>query len=237
MSAVAHAALLVAFPVAAAIIGSIAASFRQLNATITSGVQHFAGGVVIAALAGEVLPDLRKDAHLPVVVTAFAAGVAFLIALESYSRRVEARTDAPAIPIGLVATVGIDLLIDGVLVGVGATLGSRQALIITIALTLDILFLALSVSAELSSRGASKRAAALVPSLLGLLTAVGAIGGAATFGNASAATGAGVLAFGTAALFYLVTEELLIEAHETRDTPILTASFFVGFIIIYALAA
>ena len=92
------------------------------------------------------------------------------------------------------------------------------------------------MSAELSSHGASKRAAALVPSLLGLLTAAGAIGGAATFGNASAATQAGVLAFG-AALLYLVTEELLIEAHETRDTPILTASFFFGFIIIYALAA
>lgn len=237
MSPVAHAAVLVAFPVAAAIIGAIAASVRQLNATLASGVQHFAGGVVIAALAGEVLPDLRKDAHLPVVLIAFAAGVALLMALESYGRRVEARTDASAVPIGLVATVGIDLLIDGVLVGVGATLGSRQALILTIALTLEILFLALSVSAELSSRGASTRTAALVPSLLGLLTAVGAIGGAATFGHASTAIQAAVLAFGAAALLYLVTEELLVEAHETRDTPILTASFFLGFILIYALAA
>lgn len=237
MSPVTHAVVLVAFPVAAAIIGAIAASFRQLNAKIASGVQHFAGGVVIAALAGEVLPDLRKDAHLPVVLISFAAGVVFLIALESYSRRVEARANAPVVPIGLAATVGIDLLIDGVLVGVGATLGSRQALILTIALTLEILFLALSVSAELADRGASRRAAALVPSLLGLLTAVGAIGGAATFGSASTAVQAGVLAFGAAALLYLVTEELLVEAHETRDTPLLTASFFLGFILIYALAA
>lgn len=237
MSAVAHAAVLVAFPVAAAIVGAVAASFRSLNAKVASGVQHFAGGVVIAALAGEVLPDLRKDGHLAVVLVAFAAGVAFLIALESYSKRLEARANAPVIPIGLVATVGIDLLIDGVLVGVGATLGSRQALILTMALTLEILFLALSVSAQLTGRGASRRAAALVPSLLGLTTAVGAIGGAAIFGNASTATQAAVLAFGAAALLYLVTEELLIEAHETRDTPMLTASFFLGFIIIFALAA
>lgn len=237
MSAIAHAATLVAFPVAAAITGAVGASFSRLNATVASGVQHFAGGVVIAALAGEVLPDLRKDGHLWIVVIAFTAAVAFLIALETFSGRVEARADAPVIPIALVVTVGIDLLIDGVLVGVGSTLGSRQALILTIALSLEILFLALSVSAELTDRGASKRAAALVPSLLGLATAVGAVGGAAAFGNASTATLAAVLAFGAAALLYLVTEELLVEAHETRDTPILTASFFLGFILIYALAA
>lgn len=142
-----------------------------------------------------------------------------------------------AIPAGLVATIGVDLLLDGVLVGVGATLGSRQALILTIALTLEILFLALSVTAELTERGASRAAAAAVPSLLGLLTAVGAIAGAAVFGNASRAVQAAVLAFGAAALLYLVTEELLTEAHETHDTPPLTAAFFAGFILIYALAA
>ncbi len=119
------------------------------------------------------------------------------------------------IPTGLIVTVGIDLLIDGVLVGVGATLGSRQALVITIALTLEILFLALAVAAELAERGAGRRAAALVPSLLGLLTAVGAISGAAAFGNASTTAQTAVLAFGAAALLYLVTEELLAEAHET----------------------
>jgi ZIP family zinc transporter len=237
VSALGHAATLVAFPVVAAIIGAIAASLARPGAKLTSGVQHFAGGVVIAALAGEVLPDLRKDGHLVVVIIAFAAGVGFLIALEAYSRRVEARTNAPVIPIGLIVTVGIDLLIDGVLVGVGATLGNRQALIITIALTLEILFLALSVTGELIGRGASRRTAALVPSLLGTITAVGAIGGAAIFGNANTTTQAAVLAFGAAALLYLVTEELLTEAHETRDTPALTAAFFLGFITIYALAS
>jgi ZIP family zinc transporter len=39
-----------------------------------------------------------------------------------------------------------------------------------------------------------------------------------------------VLGFATAALLYLVTEELLVEAHETTETPLLTAAFFIGFI-------
>jgi len=92
-------------------------------------------------------------------------------------------------------------------------------------------------SAELASRGATRRAAAGIPSLLGLATAVGAIGGAALLGTASTAVQAGVLAFGAAALLYLVTEELLVEAHEGPETPLLAGMFFLGFIAIYALAA
>lgn len=40
-----------------------------------------------------------------------------------------------------------------------------------------------------------------------------------------------VLSFGLAALLFLVTEELLIEAHEETETPLLTLSFFVGFLL------
>jgi ZIP family zinc transporter len=39
-----------------------------------------------------------------------------------------------------------------------------------------------------------------------------------------------VLAFGAAALMFLVTEELLTEAHEEKETPLLTATFFAGFL-------
>ena len=39
------------------------------------------------------------------------------------------------------------------------------------------------------------------------------------------------LAFTRAALLFLVTEELPAEAHETPDVPLVTALFFVGFLI------
>ena len=40
----------------------------------------------------------------------------------------------------------------------------------------------------------------------------------------------GFLAFGLMALLYLVTEELLVEAHEKPDSPAISALFFVGFL-------
>ena len=41
-----------------------------------------------------------------------------------------------------------------------------------------------------------------------------------------------VLSFGAAALLYLVTEELLREAHEERSSTGGTAMIFVGFLLI-----
>lgn len=46
----------------------------------------------------------------------------------------------------------------------------------------------------------------------------------------------GVLAFGLAALLYLVTEELLVEAHEVRENTITTAMFFAGFLVLLLVA-
>lgn len=40
------------------------------------------------------------------------------------------------------------------------------------------------------------------------------------------------LAFGAAALVYLVTEELLVEAHEVKETPWSAAMFSAGFLAI-----
>ena len=45
----------------------------------------------------------------------------------------------------------------------------------------------------------------------------------------------GFLAFGLVALLYLVTEELLVEAHETPDRPWVAAMFFVGFLLLLLL--
>lgn len=45
-----------------------------------------------------------------------------------------------------------------------------------------------------------------------------------------------MLSFATVALLYLVTEELLTEAHEQPDTPLLTTMFFVGFLSLLLLS-
>jgi ZIP family zinc transporter len=59
--------------------------------------------------------------------------------------------------------------------------------------------------------------------------------GVLALGGASEATIAGILAFGAAALMYLVTEELLVKAQKVPQTPVSTTLFFVGFLSIFLL--
>ena len=242
MSLVGQAATLVAFPVGAAVVGSTVATVRRPGPRLVSGVQHFAAGVVLAALVGEVLPDLREEGNLPWAVVGFVVGAAVMLSLGAWERRQDARerslverAAAYTLPVGLLAAVGIDLVLDGLLVGLGATLGSEAGLVLTIALTVEILFLSLSVVGELLDEGVPRARAALICILLGLGTAAGAIGGAAVLGDASPQVLAAVLAFGSVALLYLAVEELLVEAHEERETTLLGAMFFAGFLLIYVL--
>lgn len=234
--------LLVIFPVLAAIVGAVVPVLRPPGARLTSGVQHFAAGAVIAAIALDVLPGLRQQGHLGIAAVGFVLGAAVLLGvrqLETRPRRgVGDDSRSVGLPIGLLVAVGVDLLVDGILVGLSvATLGLAQGVALTIALTLVVLPLSLSVGVELSSRGAGVVKAALIPPLLSLALPVGAFGAAALLGSAPAAVLAGIFALGVAALLFLAVEELLVEAHETVDTPLLAAMFFVGFFALYILDA
>ena len=228
------------FPVLAAVVGAVIPAFRPPGARLTSGVQHFAAGAVLAAIALDVLPGLRQQGHLGVATIGFVLGAAVLLGVRHLEASGDVTSDrhADGLPIGLLVAVGADLLVDGILVGLSvATFGTDQGVVLTIALTLVVLPLALSVAVELSSRGASRVKSALIPMLLTLFLPMGAIGAVVLLGSAPAAVLAGVFALGVAALLFLAAEELLVEAHETVDTPLLAAMFFVGFFALYLLDA
>lgn len=256
MSLAGQAAVLVSFPVAAGAAGAAVAAVKRPGPRVVSGLQHFAAGVVVAALAGELLPDLRHEGNLGWAVAGFSVGVTLVLSLAVYGRRLDDRQAAPQqgggaardlgagmapqasavrLPVGLLATVAVDLLIDGLLIGLGVRLGSTQGLILTIALTLEILFLTLSLAAELTERGLPARRVIVICTGLAMCTAVGAIGAAAALGGVGPSVLAFMLAFGAAALLYLAVEELLVEAHEQTETSLLSAMFFAGFLAIYVL--
>ncbi len=227
---------LVAFPVLAGVVGGAVAVLRPPAPAVVRGVQHFAAGVVMAAVAGEVLPQLRDRGPLWLVVIGFAAGVALLVGMR-YLEGGEKAQVAGALPVGFLVVVGVDLFVDGLLVGTGAAVSTETATVITIALTVEVLFLGLSVALQLVSSGASRLVAASITAGLSLLVAGGAILGALVLGGAGDAVLSLVLAFAAAALLWLVVEELLVEAHETPERPWMAAMFFVGFLALFCLEA
>jgi len=229
---VATAATLVAFPVLAGIAGSVLAMVRTPSAPLVAGVQHLAAGVVMAAVAGEVLPDLTERGSVGLVVAGFAAGVALLVILQRFEGD-EPTTEA--IPLGFLIVLGVDLFVDGLLVGAGAAVSTRTAVVLTIALTVEVLFLALAATLQLARARVGKLRAVLTIAGVCLLLAVGAILGSLLLAGAGDATLTVVLAFAAAALLWLVVEELLVEAHEGRERPWMPVMFFVGFLTMYCL--
>jgi ZIP family zinc transporter len=89
------------------------------------------------------------------------------------------------------------------------------------------LFLGLSVAASLGS--ASKARVVAITAGVVITLPIGAAAGLLLDGLPATIL-SGFYAFGLIALLYLVTEELLKEAHETEDTALMPIAFFVGFI-------
>jgi len=115
------------------------------------------------------------------------------------------------------------------LISLSFAAGERQGLLITIAMTLEVLFLGVATTAAM--RGPKARSQVLATTITFAVLRMAAAGiGAYFLASASPPVLDGVLSFGVAALLYLVTEELLTEAHEVDETPLLTSMFFIGFL-------
>ena len=237
----------VSFPVVATVVGGIVATFYPPGPRLSSGFQHLAAGVVFAAAASELLPQISAEHRSPPVILGFLLGLFLMLgvkwALEhtvggegtGQQGRAGAGGGSGAFPAGLVVTVGVDILIDGLLIGAGFAAGEEVGFILTVALTLELLFLGLSTAAALNEDAVGRAKSVGTVAGLGLLALVGAVAGSLLLGNLSGGALDVVLAFGVAALLYLVTEELLVEAHEREDTPWVTALFFIGFLVLFVL--
>ena len=220
-------------PAVALIVGGTVAAFRTPSAAVRSAVQHIASGVLFAALATELLPDVMHRRMPVVTVLGFAAGVAMMLGLKALTARWEgtgAEQTATKLPVSLIVTSGVDIALDGLLIGIGFAAGQRQGVLLTIALTLEVLFLGVSSAAALGGAAGSKLRIVAVSALFAVLLLVGAGTGAAFLRGASPVLIDALMSFGLAALLYLVMEELMVEAHEVPETPLLTSMFFVGFI-------
>jgi ZIP family zinc transporter len=209
-------------PLAGLILGALAAVFRPPGPTMKSAIQHFAAGVVFAAAASEILPGLKHEgAALPIALGG-GLGVLTMLLVKEAGRRFGGST-------GLAAVGAIDILIDGLVLGVGFVAGQAQGRLLTVALTVEVVFLGLTTTLALQQQIASRFVLLAMAFGIGLLLPLGGfLGGLA--GSLPRPYLDAFFAFALIALLYLVTEELLVEAHEQPETPLITATFFIGFL-------
>ncbi len=209
-------------PVVAVLIGSLFAVSRRPSDAFVSAMQHLAAGVVFAAAAAEILPQVMHEGSPIATFTGGALGILVMLSLKALEGRASG-------PIAMLGAVAVDILIDGLVLGLAFVAGGKAGVLLTIALTLEVLFLGLTVTTELGKTIKSKARIIGITMGIALLLPIGAAIATpvATFPPVVIA---GFLSFGLMALLYLVTEELLVEAHEKPDTPLISAMFFIGFL-------
>ncbi|MDR5751339.1 MULTISPECIES: hypothetical protein [unclassified Caballeronia] len=229
-------AVLTVSPLIAAGAGAFVASIKTPGARATSVIQHFTGGIVFAAAALELLPQDRTHSTAPVVI-GFVLGLILMLTIRQLCTKLERRFEDSSLPTGLIIVTAIDLIVDGLVLGIAFSAGEETGLILTVALTLEVLFLALSVGTALAAARVRRLWTLGAPVLLAALLSISAVGGHVLFAGLPANFYAVLLGLGTVALIYLVTEELLVEAHEVPETSIATAAFFLGFIVFFIIEA
>jgi len=237
-----------AVPVVFTVVGAAVGVYWPAMERWRAHVLHLAAGVVFSVVAVELLPEIQRRALVWDVVIGFALGIATMLVVDRVLDRIRGDDDgddggdtsgaretpdpgaSAGLPLSLVVAVGIDFVLDGVLLGVGFAAGARIGILLALAEAAEQLSVGLALAGELRvSRMRGTRILLLV-SALGSLVFVSAVVGATMLAGLQGGAMEIVLSFGAAALLYLVTEELLREAHEQRETPLATMMFFIGFL-------
>ncbi len=217
--------------------GGVIALFKKPSKNIQSLILHFAAGVIFSVVAVEILPDIVKTHRPWEVIAGFSAGVIAMLLVSQYAGGKQEKINSAStnIPWTLIIPIAVDIFIDGLLLGIGFSAGKTEGILLAAALSLELLSLGLSTSSELGNEGNSKKKSLFIILSLAAVFFISSILGATLLHNLPGNVLDILLSFGLAALLYLVTEELLKEAHEEKETPWHTSAFFAGFLILLIL--
>lgn len=231
--------LLTSIPVVLLWAGGVLAVYKTASASFKSMMLHFAAGVVFSVVAVEILPDIVR-LHNPVtLIEGFLSGFLSMLLVKWWTKppeeKLNERNFNSGLPWAALIAFGIDLLIDGILLGIGFAAGQKEGILLAAALALECFSIGIAVVTTIRSSVSGTGVLLRVMAVLGIVFVVGAAAGLLLLHKASDMMMEFILSFGAAALLYLVTEELLVEAHEEKDTPLSTSWFFGGFLLFLVL--
>ncbi|GAA4282608.1 ZIP family metal transporter [Brevibacterium daeguense] len=247
----------------AGLVGAVVAAVatRSQTSTLTSYVQHFAAGLIIAAATLDLLPEaLHLGAGWPLIF-GFVLGTAFMLALRALLTRfghghahgeehgpAHGEEHGPAhgeehghggvqtkaatgVNLRLAIALAVVVLIDGAIIGVALSAGGGAALLIAVALSIELLFVAASIAGSTRAGGGSVGSAIGVGAFVAVMMPLGAVLGALVFAGVSAPLLVTGLAFGAAALLFTAVAELLVEAYEIKESTGTIAMAAAGFLL------
>jgi len=218
-----------------------ASADREPSGTVTSYVQHFAAGLIIAAATLDLLPEARHIGGDWALIIGFAIGIVFMVGLRSATQWLGHaghgahghEADGPNL--SLTAALAVVVLIDGSIIGISLSTSETGATLIAIALASELIFVSASIAGPLSAAGRGRAVATATGGVVALMLPIGAVLGALIFDGASPTLLVAALAFAAVVLLFTAIEELLLEAHAHKESAGTSATLFLAFLLFLAL--
>lgn len=228
--------LLFAFiPVIFMILGGAQVYIKEPSGKFNSIVQHFAAGLIFSTVAVELVPKVVGHSK-ELLVLGFVLGIMTMMFSEHIAHNLPSKlkNSSKSLPIAFLIAIGLDIFIDGILIGATFLSEFKSGILVSLAVAFEVLILGIAVIIRLQ-RGESKKLNNFVILLaISLLIPLGTTIGYSSLSLLPHKVHIFILSFSMVALLYLVTEELLIDAHkQNNDTQYDIIFFFVGFLIVF----
>lgn len=223
---------LISISVLGDLIGGGLAEFIRVSYRTMSLMLHFSAGVILAVIGVELMPH-AVEVHLPwQTVSAFVAGSLLFMLYDRASRHTEEETGnepAKSGAWGVFAAVCVDLFTDGIMIGAGATVHWKLAVLLALAqLVIDVpTGFATVASFRRHSVPRPKRLAALAGFYLPVLA--GSLLGYWGLKGQSLTARMAVLACTGGMLLSIVIEDMVQEAHRDGESRWAAPALVLGF--------
>lgn len=205
---------------------------------VVSAALQFAAGIITALVALSLMPPAVRDGSSLIVALMFFIGGAIYVTFEYYSaQKMAARaleSGSNVTSLGLYVGILVDLIIDGVVIGIGATLTVMTGLILALGMAISTLPLAFVTTSTAKRQGVSPEKRRLLSIAYFLCVLVGAMVGFLLLRNVLLDLRLALIALASGFLITTVTQSMIPEANKDGE-PSFAGILYLAGVLIYAL--
>jgi ZIP family zinc transporter len=218
-------------------LGALLAERFEVPHRVVSAALQFAAGIITGLVAFSLMPPAVRDGSYLWVVTAFFLGGLLYVSLEYLSVRLLSTNPAEGedqVQLGLYIGILVDLLIDGIVIGVGSTLTLKTGLLLALGLSISTMPLAFVTISTAKKQGMSKIRRSMIAYTFIACIIGGAILGFGLFRNLSIETRLVLVSLASGFLITTVTQSMIPEANREGE-PKFAGILYMGGLSLYAL--
>ena len=218
-------------------LGAPIAERFAVSQKVVSAVLQFAAGIITALVAFTLMPPAVRGGSYGWIILAFFIGGVLYVALEYTSTRALSggpTAEKGATSFGLYIGVLADLLIDGMVIGIGSTLTLKTGLLLALGLAISTAPLAFVTISAAKRQGMSQKNRRLLSLLFIVAMTGGALVGYLVLNNQSLEIRFILAALASGFLLTTVVQGIIPEANREGE-PGFAGVLYIGGLSLYAL--